>query len=39
MKKFIILAALAFTLAAGAVTVMTVHPQQAVAGPCTGNDC
>lgn len=37
MKKFIILSALAFALAAGAVTVMTVYPQQAVA--CVGSDC
>lgn len=37
MKKLIILATLTFALAAGAVTVMTVHPQQAVA--CEGNNC
>jgi len=31
MKKIIILMALAFALAAGSVTMMTVHPQQATA--------
>jgi hypothetical protein len=31
MKKIIILMALAFALAPGSVTVMTVHPQQATA--------
>ena len=29
MKKIIILMALAFALAAGSVTMLTVHPQQA----------
>ena len=31
MKKIIILMALAFALAAGSVTMMTVYPQQATA--------
>jgi hypothetical protein len=37
MKKLIILAAIAFALAAGTAAVVTVHPQQAVA--CQGNGC
>ena len=36
MKKLIALAALAFVVAAGTVTVMTVHPQPAMAD---GNNC
>lgn len=35
MKKFIVFAALAFALAVGTVTVMTVHPQPALAD-CSG---
>ncbi len=35
MKKIIALAAVAFVLAAGTVTVMTVLPQTAMAG-CSG---
>ena len=38
MKKLIVLAALAFAVAAGTVTVMTVHPQSAVAD-CPGSGC
>ncbi len=38
MKKFLVFAALAFALVAGTATVVTVHPQQAVAG-CTNNNC
>jgi hypothetical protein len=37
MKKNIVLVALAFALAIGASTVMTIHPHSAVA--CAGNDC
>ena len=37
MKKIIALAALALVLAVGTVTVMTVHPQQAMA--CDGSNC
>jgi hypothetical protein len=39
MKKLFILVALAFALTIGAVTVMTVHPHQAMAEPCTGSNC
>ena len=38
MKKFVILAALAFAIAAGTVTVLTVHSQQAVAD-CNSSGC
>lgn len=38
MKKLLVLAALALALAAGAVTVMTVHPQPALAD-CSGGSC
>ena len=38
MKKLIILAALAFAIAAGTVTVLTVHSQQAVAD-CGSSAC
>jgi len=37
MKKIIVLAVLAFALAVGTVTVITVHPQSAVA--CSGDNC
>ncbi len=38
MKKFLVLAAVALALAAGSVTVLTVHPQSAFAdGGC--NSC
>ena len=37
MKKLILAIALTFALAAGTVTVMTVHPQPAIA--CVGNGC
>ena len=37
MKKLIILAALAFALLAGTVTVVAVYPHQAKA--CEGNGC
>ena len=37
MKKRLILAALAFALAAGGAAVLTVHPEPAAA--CDGNDC
>ena len=37
MKKIVVLAALAFAVAVGTVTVMTVHPQQAVA--CDNGQC
>ena len=37
MKKRLILAALAFALAAGGAAVLTVHPQPAAA--CYGNGC
>jgi hypothetical protein len=37
MKKILVLAALAFALFAGTVTVMTVHPQQAMA--CENPQC
>jgi hypothetical protein len=37
MKKILVLAALAFALAASTAAVVTVHPQQAVA--CNGNGC
>ena len=37
MKKIIALAALAFVLAAGTVTVMIAQPQPAIA--CNGNGC
>jgi hypothetical protein len=33
VKKFIVLAALAFVLAAGAAAVLTVYPQSAMACP------
>jgi len=36
MKKIIVLAVLAFALAAGTVAVMTVHPHSAVADCGTG---
>ena len=39
MKKILIIAALAFALVAGTATVMTVHPQHAVATPCGGSAC
>ncbi len=39
MKKIIVLAALAFVLAAGTATVMIVQPQPAMAGPCGGANC
>jgi len=38
MKKLLVLAALAFALATGAVTVMTVHPHTAVAD-CGSGSC
>jgi hypothetical protein len=38
MNKLILLAALAFVIAAGAATaVLTVTPQTAIAGPCDNN--
>jgi hypothetical protein len=37
MKKLLILVAVAFALTVGTVTVMTVHPHQAVA--CDGGNC
>jgi len=37
MKKIVVLAALALVLAAGTVTVMTVHSHQAMA--CEGSNC
>jgi hypothetical protein len=39
MKKIISIAALAFVLAAGTVTVLTVQPQAALAGGCGGVGC
>jgi len=38
MKKIVVLAALAFALVVGTITVMTVHPQTAVA-ECTSSTC
>ena len=36
MKKIVVLAALALVLTVGTVTVMTIHPQPAMADPnCT----
>jgi len=37
LKKIIVFAALAFVLAVGTVTAMTVHPQPAVA--CDNGNC
>jgi hypothetical protein len=39
MKKIIAVAALAFVLAAGTVTVLTVQAQPAMAGTCSGPSC
>jgi hypothetical protein len=39
MKKIISIAALAFVLAAGTVTVLTIQPQPAMAGSCSGVGC
>ena len=39
MKKIIVLTVMAFALVAGSVTVMTVHPQSAVADPCPNGAC
>jgi hypothetical protein len=35
MKNLFVFTAFAFALTVGTVTVMTVHPQQALAEPCT----
>ena len=39
MKKIVVLAALAFALVAGTVTVMTVHPQPAMADCGGSSNC
>jgi hypothetical protein len=39
LKNIISIAALAFVLAAGTVTVLTAQPQPALAGSCTGVGC
>ncbi len=41
MRKLILLVAVAFALAVGTVTVLTIQPQSAVAdgGGCVGSNC
>jgi hypothetical protein len=39
MKKSLMFVAVAFALAVGTMTVITVYPQQALAEPCSGANC
>jgi hypothetical protein len=39
MKKVLLLALVCFAVIGGAVIVMTVHPQSALADGCTGSGC
>ncbi len=36
MKKILVFAALALAIVSGTASVMTIHPQHAVADPCSG---